>query len=466
MRHCTWGVALPAVAAGLLVGAASASADAPPFFAIRNARIVTVAGPAIEAGTIVVERGLITAVGRDVVIPADADIVDGGGLTVYPGLFDAQTDLGLAAAPGGRPTPAQPPSPPRAPARGPAERPGSSPWVEAAHEVSADDRRLERWRLGGFTTALVAPSGGILPGQGAVVNLAGRQPGEMVVKTPASLHVNLQPLRGTFPGSLMGVIAYVKQVFLDAAHYARASTAYEADPRGRPRPAYDRTAAALADAVGAARPTVLPATSRGQIQRALDLASTLGVSPVVVGAHAGYDMALQLKQAGAAVVVNARWPEAPRDGDPDADEPLRVLRLRNRAPSTPARLHEAGVPFAFSSGGLSSPGEFLRNVRRAIDRGLPRDAAVRALTLGPAEIFGVADRLGSIEPGKVANLVVTQGDLFDEATSIRLVVVDGERFTPVSDATDGPATGPSPAGDDRRVEAAASSSAAQLAEVR
>lgn len=415
-------------------------AQVPPFIAIRDARIVTGAGAVIESGTVVLERGLITAVGAKATIPDDAEVLDGRGLTVYPGLFDALSDLGAippaAAARGGA---AQAAPPPRPPARGPADRPGSTPWVEVAHDWSPDARRVETWRNGGFTTAHVAPSGGTLPGQGAVVSLSGTSAADTVVKSPVSLAISLQPIRGGYPGSLMGVVSYLRQVFLDADHYAKTAVVYEADPRGRTRPEYDRTVVALAESVRAARPTLLPAVSPTQIQRLLDLAAELGLKPVVVGAHAGYDAADRLKAAGAAVLVGTKWPEAERDADPDADEPLRTLRFRDRAPSTPARLHESGVPFAFSSNGLATPRDVLRNVRRAVDAGLPHEAAIRALTLGPAEIFGVADRLGSIDPGKIANLVITDGDLLDEGTKVKTVFVDGRRF----DVPESPAPGES-----------------------
>ena len=127
-------------------------------------------------------------------------------------------------------------------------------------------------------------------------------------------------------------------------------------------------------------------------------------------------------------LVNAKWPEKEKDADPEAEESLRTLRFRDRAPGTPAALAKAGVPFAFYDGGLAGPKDMLKNVKKAVDAGLPPEAALRALTLSPAEIFGVADRLGSIEPGKIANLVVTDGDLFSEKTKIKFVFVDGRKF--------------------------------------
>ena len=132
------------------------------------------------------------------------------------------------------------------------------------------------------------------------------------------------------------------------------------------------------------------------------------------------------------VIVDLKWPERSRDADPDLIESLRILELRDRAPSSPAALAKAGVKFAFGSGGLE-PATIARNVRRAQLAGLSQADAVRAFTLSAAEIHGVADRIGSIEKGKIANLIVTDGDLFQEKTKIKYVLVDGAKFEPTAD---------------------------------
>jgi imidazolonepropionase-like amidohydrolase len=439
-----------ACAAATAAVAASALAGPPPVYAIRNARLVPVSGPPIARGTIVVARGVIAAVGADAAVPPEALVIDGAGLTVYPGLFDAMTDLGLAAppqrgAPSGQPgggAPASPAAPPRPPARGPDDRPASTPWVIAADEISTTDRRIETWRTAGFTTVLTAPRTGIFPGQGSVINLAGDRPGDMVVAASATFQINLQPPGGfaSFPGSLMGVVAYVRQVFLDRAHYRQAMEAYRRDPRGLERPRYDRTVETLDAALVGGRPVVVPAATATQIRRVIGLAGELGFKGILFGAHEGYEVAQAISAAGLPVIVSAKWPEQPREADPEAVPPLRVLRLRDRAPSTPAALHAAGVRFALASDGLPAAADFLRNVRRAVEAGLPAEAAVRALTLSPAEMLGLADRLGSLDVGKIANLVVTTGDLFDEKTRVRYVFVDGQKFDVREAGRDRPAT--------------------------
>jgi len=415
-----------------LVAANTAQAGEPRYFAITNARIVPVSGPVIEGGTVVISKGLIAAVGKDGAIPPEAWVTDGKGLTVYPGLFDALTDLGLTGgAPSGEGQARGGPGGGPPPARGPEDRPNTTPWVVAADELKADDKRIETWRDGGFTTALTAPKAGIFPGQGAVIDLAGERAGALVVKTPATLQLSLTPTGGFFgfPGSLIGVIGYLKQVYYDAQQDAQAQQIYAASPRGHERPPYDRALRAIEEATRDGRPVLLPAVTAAQVLRAFDIAEKLGVKTVVLyGATQGYAIADQIAAHKFQVLVNLKWPEKEKDADPEAEESLRTLRLRDRAPGTPAALEKAGVKFAFYSGGLTTTKDILKNTKKAIDAGLKTDAALRALTLSPAEIYGVADRLGSIEAGKIANLVVTDGDLFEEKTKVKFVFVDGRKF--------------------------------------
>jgi imidazolonepropionase-like amidohydrolase len=431
---------LRVVAASLLLAAATAAPRADSgSFAITNARIVPVSGPAIDRGTIVVSHGVISALGATVTVPADAWVIDGKGMTVYPGLIDPLTDLGLPTAPepaaggrgaGGRPAAAVAAqagtAPP--PARGPEDRPASTPWVQAADEIKADDRRFETWRNAGFTSALSAPKTGILPGQGAVINLAGDRPGEMVVLAPASFQINMQPPGnfGSFPGALMGVIAYVRQVYLDVQHDADVHKAYESSRPGVSRPAYDRTLRAVAEAQAASRPTFIPATTPAQIDRDLKLADEWKIKPVLYGLHEGYRSIDRLAAHKTPVLVSLKWPEKDAAGDPDGNETLHVLRLRDKSPGTAAALQKAGVKFAFYSDG--APADALKNARKAIEAGLSSDAALKAMTQDAADILGVGARLGSLETGKVANLVVTDGDLFAEKTKVKMVFVDGAKF--------------------------------------
>jgi imidazolonepropionase-like amidohydrolase len=439
MRNAGSWLTWPATASFLVLGASLLEAErpsAPPFFAIKGARVVPVSGPAIDGATVVMAHGLITAVGKDAPIPPEAWVVEGAGLTVYPGLIDALTNLGLAAGETATalPTPGTPSPPPRAPsqpqAQGPEDRPSTTPWENAADRVSLEDGRLASWRKAGFTAAVTAPDRGIFTGQAALIHLAGETTRHLVLKTPVALRMNLDAPGGFrgFPGSLMGVIAYARQTYLDAEHDAKAWSTYESNPRGLARPSYDRALGPIRAAVTAGRPVLYPAHWAKEIHRAMALGDEVGARFVIYGGHQAHQVASTLAARKAAVLMSLKWPEKEKDVDPDADESLRVLRFRDLAPSAPAALEKAGVRFAFYSDGIAAPQELLKNVRLAIDAGLSKEAALRAFTLSAAEIYGVADRLGSVEPGKVADLVVTDGDLFEEKTKVKMVFVDGRKY--------------------------------------
>ena len=388
----------------------------PQSFAIRGAKVVPVAGPPMENATIVIAHGVITAFGKDATIPPEAWVIVGKGLIVYPGLFDSFTDVGIPSAPpvvggeGGGPRRQQ------EAVRGPQDRPGSTPWRIAADEVSLSDKRIESWRGAGFTTVVSAPKGGFFPGQAAVLDLAGERAGDLVVKSPVAIPVTVEPSGGFgsgFPDSLMGGLSYVRQVWLDTDWSTKAQLIYDKNPRGTERPHYDRSEAALAVALENHAVVLIPANNTVQIRRALELADRWKVNGVLYGGQMAYETAPEIAAKKLPILVNLKWPEGEKDADPEDKPALRTLRFRDRAPSAPAALVKAGVKFAFYSGGITTPKDIVKAVKKSIDAGLAPDAALRALTLSPAEIFGVADRLGSIENGKIANLVVTDGDLFE-----------------------------------------------------
>jgi hypothetical protein len=446
------------ILAAFLLCAGCVLAEAPPVLAIRNAKIVTVSGPTLAKGTVIVRNGLIEAVGENAAVPPDATVVDGEGMTVYPGLIDALSTVGIpgaapaAAATGGRAgrgaaTPATPAMPiaAAAPARsnGPEDRPQTSSWVVATDEIQPTDRRIETVRGAGFTTAVTYPTRGIFAGQGSVIDLvAAEKVGPMVVESPVGQYIALGRggfgggMGGGFPGALMGMIAYVRQVYLDADHYKMVKDAYAKNPRGMERPEYDR---ALEGVIESKR-ILLPANRLVEIDRMLRFAKELKQPAILYGLREAYrpEAAALLQKARVPVLISLHWP-APQTG-PDVhleDETMRQLETYDQAPAAASALQKAGVKFAFYSDGVDAPRDLQRAVKRALDAGLTREQALRALTLSPAEIYGLSDRLGSIDKGKIANLVVTKGDIFENATKIEMVIVDGKKYTPAADTTGG-----------------------------
>jgi imidazolonepropionase-like amidohydrolase len=237
--------------------------------------------------------------------------------------------------------------------------------------------------------------------------------------------------------SLLGAIAFLRQSFLDAQHQQRVGQRYERIKTGAGRPNYDPALEALQPALAGRLPVAFKADLVREIQRALDMAREFKLDPVITGGREADHLAADLRARSARVIYSLNFPSRPRTLAPDADEPIRELRLRANAPKVPAALAKAGVTFAFSSDGVREQRDFLRNAARAVKDGLAPDAAIRALTIDAARIAGAAERVGSLEKGKIANIIVTDGDLFDERTRMRHVFVDGRPVTIEEPPADG-----------------------------
>ena len=401
-------------------------------YAITNARIVTVTGPVIERGTVVIRNGLIAAAGATVSAPPDARVIDGAGLTVYPGLIDSYTNLALPEAapspsPGGGPGAFFAAPPPR-PAAGPnsTQPVGLQPEVMVEDVIRAGGNEIESSRIVGVTTALTSPRTGIWMGQSALINLEGETPQQMIVRSPVAMHVGFTPLRGTYPGSLMGVFATLRQMMLDAQRYRDSMQIYERNPRGTRRPETDRSLAALVPVIEGRMPVVMLANSEREINRALDLGAEFKLRLIIAGGREADRVAERLAKQNVPVLLSLNLPRRTTAALPEADpEPLRVLRDRVEAQQTAGKLVRAGVRFAFQSGSLTDMSDLFVNARRVIENGLQAADAVRAFTIWPAQILGVENQLGSVEAGKIANLTVTRGDLFDRNSRVAHVFIDG-----------------------------------------
>jgi len=412
---------------------ANAQRSAIDTYAITNARIVTVSGSVIERGTVVVRNGLIAAVGANVNAPSDARVIDGAGLTVYPGLIDSYTNLALPEAaaspsPGGGGGGGFFAAPPPRPAGGPnsSQPVGLQPEVMVEDVIRPGGTEIESSRNVGITAALTSPRSGIWMGQSALINLAGETPQQMIVRSPVAMHVGFTPLRGTYPGSLLGVFATLRQMMLDAQRYRDSMAIYERSPRGTRRPETDRSLAALVPVIEGRMPVVMFANSEREISRALDLAEEFKLKLIIAGGRESDRVAERLAKQNVPVLLSLNLPRRTTAAIPEADpEPMRVLRERVAAQETAGKLAKAGVRFAFQSGSLTNISDLMVNAGRVIEHGLQATDALRAFTIWPAQILGVADQLGSIEVGKIANLTVTRGDLFDRNSRVAHVFIDG-----------------------------------------
>lgn len=426
-------------------------------YAIRGARIVTVSGAPIDNGTVIIRNGVIQAVGANVQIPVDAIVTDGAGMTVYPGFIDLSSSapLGAAAGPaddggfgggggrgGGGGGQAVPRDEQDRQKRAAILRPD---YLAAENLVESSDS-LNAMAQAGITSVLAVPAQGIFKGQSALVNtmfppadpqistVASYRKGLAVVKAPVAQHVNIAGRGGGagFPNSLLGTIAFTRQGFLDAQWQRDATAIYEKTGGRGPRPMVEPALDALKPALAKQMPTAFDANEGREIDRSLIMAGDFGLDPIIVGGASAATRIADLQKHKARVIYSVSFRGAGAAGGGfggrggGGGDSARALQAAADAPKVPAQLAQAGISFGFTGGGVLQPADFLRNVGRTVkEGGLPHDTALRALTLGAAQIAGAGDRLGSIEQGKIANIVVMDGDVFEANTRVRAVFIDG-----------------------------------------
>jgi imidazolonepropionase-like amidohydrolase len=426
----------------------------PTVFAVRDARIVTEPGKILPKATVVLRDGLIEAVGADVKPPADALVIDGKGLTVYAGFLDGMSNWGLDAE--SRRSEAGPAAPEDLASEALAttkadNRKGVTPEFLSANALKADDEQADGWRRAGFTARLVAPDGGMIVGQSALVSLSGATPREAVLRSPAAQHIALRLTSGgDYPRSLMGVVAHARQTLLDAGPYHRQWQAFEAAGRVGRRPPLDPALEALGPALAGKEAVVFEADTNDAIHRALDFAAEFKLRPILYGGRDAWKAVDRLIETKTPVLLRlsyseglprrpgriAAGPPDPTAAEPDSarDLPKRVQddrdRRLKREHRTAWELRQKDIPFAFSTQGLGDKpwDKFRDNLRKALDAGLPPDAALAALTIDAARILGVEKQLGTIAVGKAAHLVVMDGDFQEAETQVRHVFADAAHF--------------------------------------
>jgi imidazolonepropionase-like amidohydrolase len=404
-------------------------------FAIRNARIVTVSGPDIENGTVVIRDGKVEAVGANVTVPTGAQTIDGSGLSVYPGMIDAGTNMGLVEVPQG--------------ANGTvdtSEVGELNPNAKAIIAVNPHSAHIAVTRVEGITNALTAPTGGLISGQAALINLLGTAPKEMAVVPQVALVINYPRIGfggGGFGGfqqqqtaNLSDTLAanerqvdQIRRMLRDAEAYGRAQDAYAKD-KSLPRPDRNVVLEPLVPYVRGEQPVIFRADREAEIRGAIKFAEEMKLKPIILGGNDAWKVANLLKEKNVPVILTGILSLPLRE-----DDPYDALY------ENPAKLQAAGVRFCISTG---DPGAEARNLAQyagmAAAFGLSKADAVKAVTLYPAQIMNVADRLGSIEAGKMANLVVTDGDLLEIRSRIRYLFIDGRpvgltsRHTELNDA--------------------------------
>ena len=398
-------------------------------FAIVNARIVTVSGAVIENGTVVIQNGKISAVGAGVSVPSGAERIDGKGLSVYPGMIDAATAMGLAEIGQGANATIDA-----------AETGTNNANAKAISGVNPHSSHINVTRVNGITTVMSAPSGGMIAGQGAVINLNGSTQADMSVEGTVALVVNFpRVVAGGFGGGGFGgfgggqqtdfnelikrrdaQIDELKKLFTNALNHARAMEAYAKD-KTLPAPATNLSLEAMVPYVRGEKPIVFTAERERDIKAIVKFVSEMKVKGIIVGGQEAWKVADDLKKNNISVIYTNIYNLPVRD-----DDPYDFLF------EGPSKLQQAGVKFAISTGDSGAENRDLPyHAGLAGAFGLPKDEALKSVTLYPAQILGVSDRLGSIEVGKMANIVVADGDILEPRTNIKYVFING-RLIPLT----------------------------------
>ena len=420
MRSATVLAAALAACAASLFGQ-STIANGPgtkPVVAIRNATIHPVTAPVIENGTIVFAGGVITEIGAGAPVPAGATVVDGAGLHVYPGMIDAGSSVGLTEIDSVAGTVDT------------SELGDYNPNARAAVALNPHSELIPVTRVNGVTHVLSVPEGGVISGQSALVRMAGWTPAEMVVKDPAALHVRFPRLRSAQSGEVpqeevaekekearkaYGLeIDRLRKVIEEARAYVRAAEA-RGPEGGAPRFDRDLMLEALGPAVVGKVPVVIHASLARDIRAALRFAEEMKLTNVVLaGAQDVAQFVPELRSRGISVILGPILALPARE-----DDPYDLLFTNAKV------LHENGIRFAIQSQEAHNTRSLPYHAAACAAFGLPKEEALKAITIYPAQILGVADRLGSLEVGKAANVILTDGDPLEIRTTVRRVFIDG-----------------------------------------
>jgi imidazolonepropionase-like amidohydrolase len=435
--------------------------DEPPFvapaLAIKDATIRVSPDREPFKGHLLIRNRLIQAVGPEIVIPADAKVVDGTGLFVYPALFDAgnvallDKDVQAAISEGRNLDVSR-----SALAATPVDqRKGLTPEFRASGAVSKEGDRIGEWRDRGFVLTHLIPEGRLANGRSCVLVTTGLPKREAVLREAGLPSFGLIPLRGNgYPATRMGGMAHLRQALLDAQDFGRREDLYRRGSTGVSRPPEDPVLSQLSEDLTAGKAWVFRAETRDEIHRALDFAEEWKVSPILWGGREADQCVDRVVAGRVPVLLTVNWGDAPKVEPESSTDPLVVdhkapvrwqkdqLATWERHTAVAKVLDGAGVRFAFSSEGCANPGEFEKRLRETLKAGLNEKSYLAALTTRPAELLGEGTRLGTIEAGKSAALVVLDQPLVDEKSKVRAVVVDGDWREPSKKPEGGGDTSP------------------------
>jgi imidazolonepropionase-like amidohydrolase len=404
-------------------------------YAITDATIVQGPGRKIDKGTILIKNGLIQGVGKNLSIPSDAVVIKADSMYAYAGFIDGFSRVGVIK-------PKEEPNRerPKDPGNPDPEQAGITPQNDVRTSLNAADKSLEDLRAIGFTTAQVVPYGRMLPGSGAVIQLGGNSANDLVLVGNSAFYSELTGAQRMYPSTVIGVMAKYRELYRQASLAKGYESLYASNRAGLERPVSDKILEAFYPVIDKRVPVLFKAEKFLDAQRVLTLQADLGFSLMLGDVKEGWDMINKIKAANAKVFLTLDLPEeikaekkdeSKKEEKPKKPESEEHAALEKRKAEfialytgQAAAFQKAGVNFGFSTQSAKAR-DIQANLRRMIAAGLTEDQALAALTTTPAQLLGIADRVGSVDNGKIANLVISDKPYFTEKAKVRYVFVDG-----------------------------------------
>ncbi|GLR17105.1 amidohydrolase family protein [Portibacter lacus] len=420
-------------------------------YAIQNAHIIQKPGKSIEKGTLIIKDGVIIDVGTNVSIPADAILVKGDSMYVYPGFIDAYNNIGEKKKEEKKneekiENPGNPPN----------DRAGITPERSLSEVFDGGDKSIAEWREAGFTASLSAPSDGMLPGKASIIIHSGHDASSSILKENMGTIGTFQSANRIYPATIIGVMAKYRDLFRQTSYAMKHESAYKANPIGMARPAYNKSLMALIPVVDKSQYLYMEAEKLKDISHALTLQKDLGFNIALVNVKQGGQYIDVIKSQKMPLVLSLDIPESKdkkdkeKDGDKkekgekekdkkdedkekkELDPEVEAMKVRRdkaimEYQSQAALFAKNGIEFGFSGKDIKGK-DVKKNVKIMMEQGITEDQILTSLTLTPAKMLGVSNVLGSLEKGKIANLFIATAPYFDEDSKIKYVFVEGEQF--------------------------------------
>jgi len=381
----------------------------PQFIAIKDVTIIPVDGEDIAEGTVLIKDGLIEAIGKNINIPEGAKVINAKGLFAYPGMIDSLCYLGLQEIGSLRATIDS------------RETGRLNPQVKSVEALRPDSIHIPISRANGITAAVVAPLGGLIAGQSGLIRLKGWTTEEMIIKSPVAMHINLPTIarprfrRTTRPQEQASKqIKELKELLNKARFYQKRKQAAKKNML-LPMPGFDEQLEFLLPVVNGELPVMISVHGEKDILDAIKFAKEEKLKAVFFGVTEGWKVADEIAKSGIPVVFGSLYAMPPKWED-GYDSLYR----------NPVVLQKAGVKIAFSSQSATLAKDLPYHAAKAAAFGLDKKEALKGVTINPAQIFGIGDIMGSLEKGKIANVVLADGDILEQGTHIKHVFIDGK----------------------------------------